>query len=495
MALVAPLRLPARALRAGISYRGGSGARRARRAAAPAQTRHRATADGSVAPGEDATAASSTATAADAPPTPKPPHVDGRRSYSDVPTGLEDSPTRRLVTEEQLASFRASIADELLLAPLTKGGNLPFRRLCVDFGCNVTVSEMVFARFLLRRNPVEKARLRRHRSEKLFGVQLATNHIVEGVNAAALAAEAGADFIDLNCGCPIHETWKRGLGAALLKKPKKLERLVRGIADGTRLPLTVKIRLGSGGSEAPARQLAEAVENAGAAAVIIHGRTKEQRYTRAANWDLIGEIQRERGIPVVGNGDILTHYEHRDRLARSGAHAAMTGRGALIKPWIFKEVAEGVEWAPTPEERVEVYLRLCSYFKEHFFTDDIGRGRYLEFMPWHFGFFCRYRPLPEDTYGAMASEHPLLQTRLGIVAAAEQASGADLPRMERLLRCESEEAHVRLSEALWDADGSLDKALELFETIANDGSLERWEAEAAASDRDNGMGGGDAIRG
>ena len=80
MALVAPLRLPARALRAGISFRGGSGARRARRAAAPAQTRHRATADGSVAPGEDATAASSTATAADAPPTPKPPHVDGRRS-------------------------------------------------------------------------------------------------------------------------------------------------------------------------------------------------------------------------------------------------------------------------------------------------------------------------------------------------------------------------------------------------------------------------------
>ena len=495
MALVAPLRLPARALRAGVSYRGGASARCARQPWSAAQrTRHRgfATADGSaVVPGDDATATADDA----APPKPKAPHVDGRRSYADVPNGLEDSPAQRLVTEEQLASFRASIKNELFLAPLTKGGNLPFRRLCVDFGCNVTVSEMVFARFLLRRNPVEKARLRRHPSEKLFGVQLATNQIVEGVNAGRLAAEAGADFIDLNCGCPIHETWKRGLGAALLKKPKKLERLVRGIAEGVPLPLTVKIRLGAGSSEAPVHQLAEAVERAGAAAVVIHGRTKEQRYTRAANWDLIGEIQRERGIPVVGNGDILTHYEHRDRLQRSGAYAAMTGRGALIKPWIFKEVADGAEWAPTPEERVEVYLRLCGYFKDHFFADDLGRKRTMEFLPWHFGFFCRYRQLPEDTYGAMASEHPLLQTRLGIVAAAEEKSGADLPKIERLLRCESEEAHLRLSEALCDADGSLEKAMELFESIAHDGSLERWEAEAAASDRDNGMGGGDTMQG
>ena len=124
-----------------------------------------------------------------------------------------------------------------------------------------------------------------------------------------------------------------------------------------------------------------------------------------------------------------------------------------------------------------------------------GRERTREFLPWHFGFFCRYRPLPEDTYGVMASEHPLLQTRLGIVAAAEEKLGADLPKIERLLRCESEEAHLRLSEALWDSDGSLDKAMELFESIAHDGSLERWEAEAAASDRDNGMGGGDTMQG
>jgi tRNA-dihydrouridine synthase 3 len=436
----------------------------------------------------------------DAPAVPKRPHVDGRRQFSDIPDGMET--VERVVTDEKIAAFRASIANELMLAPLTKGGNLPFRRLCVDLGCNVTVSEMVFARYALKRNPVELARLRRHESEKTFGVQIATNQIAEGVNAGRLAFESGADFLDLNCGCPIHETWKRGLGAKLLKKPAKLERLVRGIADGVPLPLTVKIRLGAGASEAPAAALAEACENAGAAAVIIHGRTKEQRYTRAANWNLIGEIRAERAIPVVGNGDILTWYEHKNRVEQSGAFATMTGRGALIKPWIFKEKIDGAEWDPTPEARVGVYLTLCGYFKEHFRADELGKKRYMEFMPWHFGFFCRYRPLPETVYGAMAREHPLLQTRLGVVesAAIAAAEARHLSPLDRLLRVELEECHARLSEALWDADQDVGRAVELFEAMTTDGSLERWEAEeraerARSRDPDASLGAGDTIRG
>jgi tRNA-dihydrouridine synthase 3 len=436
----------------------------------------------------------------DAPAVPKRPHVDGRRQFSDIPDGMET--VERVVTDEKIAAFRASIANELMLAPLTKGGNLPFRRLCVDMGCNVTVSEMVFARYALKRNPVELARLRRHECEKTFGVQIATNQIAEGVNAGRLAFESGADFLDLNCGCPIHETWKRGLGAKLLKKPAKLERLVRGIADGVPLPLTVKIRLGAGASEAPAAALAEACENAGAAAVIIHGRTKEQRYTRAANWNLIGEIREARAIPVVGNGDILTWYEHKNRVEQSGAFATMTGRGALIKPWIFKEKIDGAEWDPTPEARVGVYLTLCGYFKEHFRADELGKKRYMEFMPWHFGFFCRYRPLPETVYGAMAREHPLLQTRLGVVesAAIAAAEARHLSPLDRLLRVELEECHARLSEALWDADQDVGRAVELFQAMTTDGSLERWEAEeraerARSRDPDASLGAGDTIRG
>ena len=172
------------------------------------------------------------------------------------PRGLPRAATRH---EEQLASFRASIKKRALLSPADQGAVTYLSAASAwTSDATSTVSEMVFARFLLRRNPVEKARLRRHPSEKLFGVQLRDEPNRRRSQRRRLAAEAGADFIDLNCGCPIHETWKRGLGAALLKKPKKLERLVRGIAEGVPLPLTVKIRLGVGElGRAPVHQLAE----------------------------------------------------------------------------------------------------------------------------------------------------------------------------------------------------------------------------------------------
>jgi tRNA-dihydrouridine synthase 3 len=198
----------------------------------------------------------------------------------------------------------------------------------------------------------------------------------------------------------------------------------------------------------------------------------------------------------------LTWYEHKNRVEQSGAFATMTGRGALIKPWIFKEKIDGAEWDPTPEARVGVYLTLCGYFKEHFRADELGKKRYMEFMPWHFGFFCRYRPLPETVYGAMAREHPLLQTRLGVVesAAIAAAEARHLSPLDRLLRVELEECHARLSEALWDADQDVGRAVELFEAMTTDGSLERWEAEeraerARSRDPDASLGAGDTIRG
>jgi|TARA_B110000240_G_scaffold79924_1_gene91140 tRNA-dihydrouridine synthase 3 len=364
------------------------------------------------------------------------------------------------------------------------------------FLCN----NKVFARFALRRNPVELARMKKHSSEQFFGVQIATNQISEGVNAGLLAYQNGADFLDLNCGCPIHETWKRGLGAKLLKKPAKLERLVRGIADGIPIPLTVKIRLGAGSSEAPAYALAEAVENAGAAAVIIHGRTKEQRYTKSANWNLMGDIVNERSIPVIGNGDILTHYEHADRLRNSNVFGSMVGRGALIKPWIFREVLDRREWSPSAEERIGVYLTLTSYFKDHFRSDELGKKRYMEFMPWHFGFFCRYRALPESVFGELSLEHPLLQTRLDKITneAIVRGALAAPSRLDRLLQLELEETHVALSLALWDAEGDVGRALELCDAMSKDGSLERWEEEERklrSESRDPDAGIGDEMRG
>ncbi|MBK8980086.1 MAG: tRNA-dihydrouridine synthase family protein [Planctomycetes bacterium] len=332
------------------------------------------------------------------------------------------------------------------LAPLTKGGNLPFRRLCVDFGAKVTMSEMAYARQLLKGSRSELALLRKHASEGCFGVQIAAGRAEDAAAAARIAVERGADFVDLNCGCPIHDTVKRGMGATLLQRPGALARIVAAMVEAAApAPVTVKIRSGWKEGEENASEVARLVEEAGAAALAVHGRTREQRYTKAADWDLIARLVAERSIPIVGNGDILTWHEAKDRLQHSGCAAVMLGRGALVKPWLFRECAAESEWLATPHDRLEVLLRFAGYLKEHFRDDDKGRERAMRFLPWHLGFFARWRPLPEAVWIERAREHPLLQTRL------DDERPADLQPLERLLRDSREEVHAEFAALLWTA--------------------------------------------
>lgn len=185
------------------------------------------------------------------------------------PPQLEPLPAAQLARNAALVE---RLRGQLMLAPLTRGGCLPFRRLCAAHGAKVTYSEMAFARQLLKGNRKELAILRRAGNEQCYGVQIATNVIDEGVRAGVLVAEAGADFLDLNCGCPIYEATRRGLGAALLRKPHKLARLVNGIAARLPLPLTVKIRLGESADKINVHEMVGLLEQAGAAAVTVHGR-------------------------------------------------------------------------------------------------------------------------------------------------------------------------------------------------------------------------------
>lgn len=337
------------------------------------------------------------------------------------------------------AAFGASV----WLAPLTRGGHLAFRRLCVELGAEATVGEMVVVRNLIgRRRASEFALLRSHPSEPLFGVQLADRAPDDLAEATALAEARGARFVDLNCGCPIAAMTGRGLGASLLRKPGRLARLVAAMVAAVKVPVTVKLRTGWSAERRNVRELAKACEEAGAAAIAIHGRTREQRYSKAADWDLIGEVAAQRGVPVIGNGDILTHYEAEERRRRSGVRSVMIGRGALIKPWVFREIREGRAWEPSAEERFALLLRFAGMLREHFGADELGRRRALGFLPWHLGFFCRYRPLPEAEWGESARDHPLLQTRLPF--------GDALPPLERLLRDPRPETHEALAALLLD---------------------------------------------
>jgi tRNA-dihydrouridine synthase 3 len=332
----------------------------------------------------------------------------------------------------------------VFLAPLTKGGNLPFRRLCLAHGCTVTMGEMAYAYQVVKRSKSELALLRKHPDESCFGAQIAASKPADAVAAGNAAAERGAHWVDLNCGCPIHDVVKRGMGATLLQRPGQLAKLVAEMVKGIPVPVSVKIRLGWTESEQNASEVAKAIEDSGAAALTVHGRTREQRYSRAADWDAIAKIAAERTIPVIGNGDLLTWYETQDRWQRSGVASVMLGRGVLIKPWLFREIAEQKAWEPDASERLGVYFDLARKMKEHFRDDEKGKERAMRFLPWHFEFFCRYRPLSAPHLVEASRQHPLMQTRL-------PDDEVGLSTLERLLRDPRPELHTALAELLWAA--------------------------------------------
>jgi len=369
---------------------------------------------------------------------------------------------------------------KMILAPLTRGGNLPFRRLCTDFGLHTSLGEMIYARSLLRGDSVEQARLRRS-NEKVYGVQFATNNISEGIDAVRKAQKAGADFCDLNCGCPIYEATRRGLGSSLLRSPSKLHKLVNGLVEGSDVPITVKIRLGCEADTVNCLENVKAAREAGAAGITIHGRTAQQGYSKNADWDLISQTVKEgkeQGyghIPIVGNGDILTHYEARRRMEETGVDSVMVGRGALAKPWIFKEFKDGATWTPEVAERVEVYRTLAMYMKDHFGDDAMGRKKSWNFLPWHFEFLSRYTPYPEDEFGAQSQEKPLIQCRIVLPD--------NLPPLETLLANRCSDAHEVIASILWDSDSNTDAVQKLntfaesqeFKNILSNGSVNTGE--------------------
>ena len=298
------------------------------------------------------------------------------------------------------ASLRDTIHGALILAPMTKGSNLPYRRLCQELGARVTMSEMTVARRLKQKRNSEFALIRKAAGERCFGVQLAGNNPEEMAWAAALVESRGADLVDVNLGCPIDYFTSKGLGAALAREPRRVGRIVAAMKQAVRVPVTVKIRLGWNDEHRNYLDVARAAVDAGADAITVHGRTRAARYTTSADWTAIGEAAAVMPVPVIGNGDLLFRHEIDAALA-TGCAAIMSARGALIKPWLFREAVEG-DLDLTAEERLEIDRRYVALAKEHWGADEHGVSRIRVFLLWHLGFWCRYAPRRADgSYPAM----------------------------------------------------------------------------------------------
>jgi tRNA-dihydrouridine synthase 3 len=319
------------------------------------------------------------------------------------------------------------------MAPMTKGSNLPYRRLCVELGAEITVSEMTLARRLKQKRNSEFALIRRFAGEPCFGVQLATNSPEEAEWASALVASRGVDFVDMNFGCPIDYFTRKGLGAAVGRHPARIRRIVEGMKRGANnVPVTAKIRLGWNDASRNHLEQARAAVDGGAEAIIVHGRTRNARYRSAADWDTIAEIVSSVNVPVIGNGDLLFPHEIAGARQRSGCAAVMVARAALIKPWIFREMHSGY-WDISAEERLTLYRRYASLAREHWGSDDYGLTRVRTFIKWHLDFWCRYAPRDAD------DQYPTMQRR---------DSSSPRSPLEALLARKDESAFDYLAESL-----------------------------------------------
>lgn len=293
-------------------------------------------------------------------------------------------------------TLRERLTGSVVMGPMTKGSNLPYRRLCVELGASITMSEMTVARRLKQRRRGEFALIRRAPEEAFFGVQLAGTNPEEMGWAAALVEARGADWVDVNLGCPIDHFTRKGLGAAIGRQPSRIRRIVEAMKTSVqRIPVTVKMRLGWNDDDRNVLDQARAAVDGGADAITVHGRTRNARYRLAADWDAIGAVAAAVPVPVLGNGDVLFPRDIEAGLARAGCAGVMVARGALIKPWIFRESQRGYE-PLDGQARLAIYRRYVTLALEHWGDDDHGRSRVREFVRWHAGFWCRYVPRHAD---------------------------------------------------------------------------------------------------
>ena len=342
------------------------------------------------------------------------------------------------------------------MAPMTKGSNLPYRRLCVELGARITVSEMTVARRLKQKRSGEFALIRRFAGEPCFGVQLATNKVDEARWAAALVEARGADFVDMNFGCPIDHFTRKGLGAAIGQHPNRIRRLVEAMKKSvTSIPVTAKIRLGWNEKALNYLDQARSAVDGGADALFVHGRTRTARYRSVADWDAIAAIVATVPVPVIGNGDLLFAYEIDAARQQSGVTAVMVARAALIKPWIFREATDG-DWDISAEDRVALYRRYAALARDHWGVDEHGMARVRSFIRWHLDFWCRYVPRHADgTYPSMQRREAVMPARSPLEALL--ARGDD-QAFEYLTRCLADERAIDPSAAPAAAPPTVDDA-------------------------------------
>lgn len=257
------------------------------------------------------------------------------------------------------------LENNLILAPMAGVTDLPFRLLCKEQGAGLLCMEMVSAKAILYNNKNTEALMAIDDREPPVSLQLFGSDPDVISEMAKRIEERPFYILDINMGCPVPKVTGNGEGSALMKNPKLVEEIITKTARAIRKPVTVKIRKGFDESHVNAVEIAKIAEASGAAAVAVHGRTREQYYSGKADWDIIRQVKEAVKIPVIGNGDV-TSAESADAIMReTGCDGVMIGRGAQGNPWIFHQILHWMETGeheakPTPGRSKADDLKACS---------------------------------------------------------------------------------------------------------------------------------------
>lgn len=254
------------------------------------------------------------------------------------------------------------IDNPFVLAPMAGVTDLPFRKLCKEQGAGLICMEMVSAKAISFHNKNTEALMEIDKCENPVSMQLFGSEPELMARVAAETEERPFDILDINMGCPVPKVVNNGEGSALLKNPELIVKIVKSVSSAIKKPLTVKVRIGFENEPVDIVDIAKRVEDAGAAAIAVHGRTRQQYYSGTADWDAIRRVKEAVSIPVIGNGDVDSPEKAKALIKETGCDGVMIGRAVRGNPWLFRELNHYFETGeklsrPSVEEVREMILR------------------------------------------------------------------------------------------------------------------------------------------